>query len=278
MAGVSAGSCPGAPRPRRCQRPGTTSWTPRRPWTASSSMVYSWSTMLPLTSRSAPSATLTVHRSRSGVISAFFTVATVSPVPVLDLHRVPHPCHAFLDLQQLAPVAVFEDQCLADPEGLAVNLEDPLALVVFDPVVVTDGHQLLTHAVVRHARATPTLLTPFLPPAPEHISSSHHRLSPKRSRGPGLADLVSCRRKTTSPRDWGGVHGHRSCCPRRASRYYGTGSSKVWHPPPAGQRAAGSDASRASATNPDESRVIPGASGRQPDTGTFRPPNDTLLT
>ena len=39
-----------------------------------------------------------------------------------------------------------EDQCLADPQGLAVDLEDPLALVVLDPVVVANGHQLLAHA------------------------------------------------------------------------------------------------------------------------------------
>src|SRR5439155_7360339 len=89
------------------------------------------------------------------------------PARVLDLHRVPYPGHALLDLQQLPAVAIFEDQRLADPQGLAVDLEDPLALVVLDPVVVADGHQLLAHAVVHRAGAAAALLTAVLPPVPE---------------------------------------------------------------------------------------------------------------
>jgi hypothetical protein len=44
-----------------------------------SPIVYSWSTTLPLTSRSGPPATYTVQRSRSGVIGAFLTTATLVP-------------------------------------------------------------------------------------------------------------------------------------------------------------------------------------------------------
>ena len=64
---------------------------------------------------------------------------------------------------------------LAGPQGLAVGLVDPLALVILDPVVVADGYQFLPHPVMRRTIATAALLTPFLPPFSEHTSSSHHQ-------------------------------------------------------------------------------------------------------
>ncbi len=49
------------------------------------------------------------------------------PVPVLDLHRVADVQHALLDLHQLRAAGVLEDQCLAQPQGLAVDRADAFA-------------------------------------------------------------------------------------------------------------------------------------------------------
>ena len=67
--------------------------------------------------------TLTIQRSRTGVIMAFLTMAMRLPRWILDLHAVLDPEHAFLDLAQFVPVHVLEQQRLADPQGLAVHLE-----------------------------------------------------------------------------------------------------------------------------------------------------------
>jgi hypothetical protein len=83
------------------------------------------------------------------------------PVPVLDLHRVADVQRALLDLHQFRAAGVLEDQCLAQPQSLAVDLVDPLALVVLDPVVITDRDQLLPHPVMIGLSLAATLLAPF---------------------------------------------------------------------------------------------------------------------
>src|ERR1700746_3664842 len=92
------------------------------------------------------------------------------PVPVrsLDLHTVFEAQHAFLDLAELAPVHVLEQDRLADPQGLAVKLEHPLAAVVLDHVIVADGDHALAHQITRGFGVE----APFLPP------SAAHRLPP----------------------------------------------------------------------------------------------------
>src|SRR3954453_2258512 len=148
--------------------------------------------MLPWTSRSGPSPILTVQRSRSGLIRAFFTIATrwpssssISIESLLDLHRVLDPGDAFLDLGQLVPVEIFEDQRLAQPQRLAVDLVGPLAGVGLDPVVVADRQQPLPHLVVHPLVTATTLFPTCSPPTSEHAA----RLSPKetasRRRGVG---------------------------------------------------------------------------------------------
>src|SRR3954453_24093479 len=135
--------------------------------------------MLPWTSRSGPSPILTVQRSRSGLIRAFFTIATrwpssssISIESLLDLHRVLDPGDAFLDLGQLVPVEIFEDQRLAQPQRLAVDLVGPLAGVGLDPVVIADGYQPLAHLVVHPLVAVPAPFAPLLTalgwPASQH--------------------------------------------------------------------------------------------------------------
>ena len=59
------------------------------------------------------------------------------------------------------PAASSKTQGLADAQGLAVHLEDPLAAAVLDPEVVADGDQLLAHLVVL-GRAAGAELLPVL--------------------------------------------------------------------------------------------------------------------
>src|SRR6185437_10581935 len=86
------------------------------------------------------------------------------PVAVrpFDLHAVPHMQHPFLDLAQLTAVHVLEQDGLPDPQRLAVQLEDMLALLVFDFVVVADGDHALVHLVPRGDAVE----APFFPSLP----------------------------------------------------------------------------------------------------------------
>jgi hypothetical protein len=61
-------------------------------------------------------------------------------------------------------VGILEDQRLTRPQGLAVDLEDPVTLVVLDPVVIADRYQLLPHPEVRPAIAAASLLAPLSAP------------------------------------------------------------------------------------------------------------------
>ena len=56
---------------------------------------------------------------------------------------------------------------IADPERLAVQREDALALIVLDLVVVADGDHLLPHLVARGGTVEPPLL-PSLPAEQRH--------------------------------------------------------------------------------------------------------------
>src|SRR5215204_3995240 len=95
------------------------------------------------------SSTSIAKRSRSGVMSAFFTVATVRPS--LDLHRVADAQLLLLDGEELGARAVLQHERVPDPQRLPVDLEQALAVAVFDPVVVADREHLLAHPVRRPA-------------------------------------------------------------------------------------------------------------------------------
>jgi hypothetical protein len=64
---------------------------------------------------------------------------------------------------QFAAVHVLEPDGLADPQRLAVQLEDALAAIVFDHVVVPDGDHALAYLVARDPAA---FLTALVPPVP----------------------------------------------------------------------------------------------------------------
>src|SRR5207248_9489998 len=86
----------------------------------------------------------------------------------LDFHAVLDAQHALLDLGQHRAAAVFEDEGLAQTQGLAIHFEDLLTAVVFDPEIIADGHQLLSHLIVVHIptttqRSTAPLLALFSP-------------------------------------------------------------------------------------------------------------------
>jgi hypothetical protein len=70
--------------------------------------------------------------------------------------------HPFLDLVQLTAVHVLEQDRLPDPQRLAVQLEDPLALLVLDLVVVADREHALAHLVPRGD----TVKAPLFPSLP----------------------------------------------------------------------------------------------------------------
>jgi hypothetical protein len=70
-----------------------------------------------------------------------------------DFHALPDAQHPFLDLAQLMPVHVLEQDGLADPQRLAVELERPLATIVLDHIVIADGDHALAHLGPRPAAA-----------------------------------------------------------------------------------------------------------------------------
>jgi hypothetical protein len=80
-------------------------------------------------------------------------------VAALDLHRVVHSKLLLLDLAQLGPIAVLDDHGLSDPQRFAVDLEDSLASVVLDPVVIPDREDLLLH-LVTHRFFSPFFMVP----------------------------------------------------------------------------------------------------------------------
>src|SRR4051794_10196272 len=69
----------------------------------------------------------------------------------LDLHRVADVQLLLLHGEELRTAGILEHERVADPHGLAVDLERPVAGLVLDPEVVADREQLLAHPVLRAA-------------------------------------------------------------------------------------------------------------------------------
>src|SRR5262249_52280332 len=70
------------------------------------------------------------------------------PVP-LDFHLVADAEFALLNLGDLVPVRVLDDERLANPHRLAVDPEGVIPVLIVDPVVVAYREQLLLHLVAR---------------------------------------------------------------------------------------------------------------------------------
>src|SRR6185295_3711121 len=66
---------------------------------------------------------------------------------LLDLHRVPHPKLALLDLRRLLTRSVAQHERVAHANRFAVNFERAPAGLVLDPVIVANRQQLFTHLV-----------------------------------------------------------------------------------------------------------------------------------
>ena len=96
----------------------------------------------------------------------------------LNLHAVLDAQHPLLDLAELAPLCIREDQRLPDAQRLAVDLEDALTPLVLDLVVVPDGKHALAHLIAVRVASPCRVRVPgtFL------ASSSYHRLPPRQSR------------------------------------------------------------------------------------------------
>jgi hypothetical protein len=80
-----------------------------------------------------------------------------------------------LDPQQCLPLCIVEVHGLPDPERFAVDLEHAPNFIVFDPIVVTDRDQPLTHLLVDRVVAPPlvAVLTAFLSPLLPSFAKSH---------------------------------------------------------------------------------------------------------
>ena len=94
---------------------------------------YSWSTMLPRALRSSPPSMSISMRWR-------FRRAPCRRWPVsevtFDLHRVARGELPVLDRRHLVAVTVLQDEGVTDPQCLAVDLVNAIALVVLDPGVI----------------------------------------------------------------------------------------------------------------------------------------------
>src|SRR6185436_14243293 len=93
----------------------------------------------------------------------------------LDHHLVADAELALLDLRDLVATGVLEDERVAEAHRLAVDPEGAVALLVLDPVVVSDRDQLLAHLV---ADGRGVLVA---------VSSQGHGVPPWVSRSPGAA-------------------------------------------------------------------------------------------
>src|SRR6185436_5536022 len=65
----------------------------------------------------------------------------------LDHHLVADAELALLDLRDLVATGILEDERVPEAHRLAVDPEGAVALLVLDPVVVSDRDQLLAHLV-----------------------------------------------------------------------------------------------------------------------------------
>ena len=95
--------------------------------------LYSWSTMLPRALRSSPPRC----RYRCGGDSDERLVdGGQCPAVTFDLHRVARGELPVLDRRHLVAVTVLQDEGVTDPQCLAVDLVNAIALVVLDPGVI----------------------------------------------------------------------------------------------------------------------------------------------
>ncbi len=116
---------------------------------------YSWSTTLPCALRSLPSSMSMSKRSRIPT-RALWIVASVRPSRSICI--VSRAELLLLDRRYLVAVTVLEDEGVADPQGLAVDLVDALALVVLDPRVIADRNELLLDLEAPTARSIVAVL------------------------------------------------------------------------------------------------------------------------
>ena len=93
---------------------------------------------------------------------------------VFDFHAILDVQHAFLDLGQLSTGSILENDRLAYAQSLAVHFVDFFTAVVFDPEIIADGRQLLSHLIVGllHAAAKRSS-TPLLALFSSFFSSTH---------------------------------------------------------------------------------------------------------
>ena len=85
---------------------------------------------------------------------------------VFDFHTILDVQHALLDLGQLPATAILENHRFAYAQSLAIHFVDLFAAVVFDPEIIADGYELLSHLIVgllhtTTQRATAPLLALF---------------------------------------------------------------------------------------------------------------------
>ena len=81
------------------------------------------------------------------------------------LHTVLDPQHPLLYLAQYGAMTIFEEECFPHAQGLAIDFEGAFALRVFDPEVIADGEDFLTHSIAGRAAAmtkNPAFLLPTL--------------------------------------------------------------------------------------------------------------------
>src|SRR5260221_1908135 len=90
----------------------------------------------------------------------------------LDHHRILHPQHALLDLAELTPVWVLEDERVAHAQCLAVHLEGVLAAISVNVEIVPDRDQTLAHLIARGVPATPKGRALVLPVVASLVSAS----------------------------------------------------------------------------------------------------------
>lgn len=76
-----------------------------------------------------------------------------------DLHRIADAQHALLNAAQLAPLHILEAERLTDAQGFSIHLKHPLTVFIFDPKIIANRDQTLTHAVARGSAAASECFT-----------------------------------------------------------------------------------------------------------------------
>ena len=97
------------------------------------SILYSWSTMLPLASMSSPPSTSIEKRSRSGYQRLLYCGHVLAVA--LNLHRVSNVQLLLLERVQLIAGRRLQHERVTDPQRLTVHLERALTVTGLDPEV-----------------------------------------------------------------------------------------------------------------------------------------------